>query len=214
MLTKEQAIDALRRTLPAGFVVLEDHTIEKDYGWVIFSQTKKYIETNDLMYMAFGSGGTLVERNTGRLIDFVSAYSTEVNLQIYEAGYLAYDDFDLVVTATSDSEEALRLLGALGIRYVKPEVEGGTTWRIPKPYSPKQLRERLRHLPCRFNLGSAYFKWEVLERMKASESLQFELVANAGFRNEISQGAATNGQPASRFARAAGRLNIAWCKSE
>jgi hypothetical protein len=185
MQTKKEAIDAVRRTLPSDFDVLEDHIIEREYGWVIFSQTKQYIETNDPMYMTVGSGGTLVEKNTGRLIEFGSAYSTEINLQIYEAGYLAHDDFDLVVIATEDSEEALHLLGELGITYVKPEVEGGTTWRIAKPYSAQQLRERLRHLPCRFNLGSVYFKWEVLERMKASGSLQFELVANEGFRNEI-----------------------------
>ena len=185
MQTKKQAIDAVRRTLPTDFDVLEDRIIEKEYGWVLFSQTKRHIETNDPTFMALGSGGILVEKNTGRLIEFGSAYPTEINLQIYEAGYLAHDDFDLVVIATSDSEEALQLLGGLGITYVKPEVEGGTTWRIPKSYSAQQLRERLRHIPCRFNLGSVYFKWEALERMKASDSLQFELVANAGFHNEI-----------------------------
>ena len=185
MKTKKQAIDAVRRALPADCEVLEDLIIEKEYGWVIFSQTKRYIETNDPTYMAVGSGGILVEKSTDRLIEFGSAYPTEVNLQIYEAGYLAHEDFDLVVIATSDPEEALQLLVGLGITYIKPEVEGGTTWRIPKFYSAQQLRDRLRHLPCRFNLGSVYFKWATLERMKASDSLQFELVANEGFRNEI-----------------------------
>jgi hypothetical protein len=185
MQTKEQAIVAVRRTLPTDVDVLEDNIIEKEYGWVIFSQTKRYIETGDPTFMAVGSGGVLVEKHTGRLIEFGSAYPTEINLQIYEAGYLAYDDFDLVVTATSDSEEAVRLLCGLGITYVKPEIEGDTTWRIPKTFSVQQLRARLRHLPCRFNLGSAYFKWEALERMQASHSLQFELVPNEGLRNEI-----------------------------
>jgi hypothetical protein len=52
-------------------------------------------------------------------------------------------------------------------------------------YSAQQLRERLRHLPCRFNLGSLHFQWEALERMKGSASLQYDLVENTGFRNEI-----------------------------
>ena len=185
MLTKEQAIVAVRRTLPKDFDVLEDDIIEKEYGWVIFSQPKKYIRTEDPLEMAFGSGGILVEKNTGRLVEFGSAYSTEVNLQIYEAGYLAYDDFDLIVVAVSDTEEALCVLDELGITYVKAEVEEGTTWRIPRSYTTKQLRDRLRHLPCRFNLGSVYFNWETLERMKASSTLQFELVANTGLRNKI-----------------------------
>ena len=185
MLTKEQAIAAVRRTLPDDFDILEDDIIDKEYGWLIFSQPKKYIETEDLLEMAFGSGGILVERNTGRLVEFGSTYSTEINLQIYETGYLAYDDFDLIVVAVSDAEEALCLLDELGITYVKTEVEEGATWRIPKPYTAQQLRNRLHHLPCRFNLGSVYFNWETLERMKASSTLQFELVANTGFRNDI-----------------------------
>ena len=185
MQTKEQAIDAVRRTLPTDFDVLEDNIVEKEYGWLIFSQTKRYIETGDPTFVAVGSGGVLVEKHTGRLIEFGSAYPTEINLQIYEAGYLACDDFDLVVIATSDSEEAVRLLYGLVFTYVKPEVDGETTWRRPKTFSVQQLRARLRPLPCRLNLGSAYFKGEELERMKTSDSLQFELVPNEGLRNEI-----------------------------
>jgi hypothetical protein len=184
MLTKNDAIAAVRKTLPTNFDVLEECVIEKDYGWVIFSQTKRYIETKNPALRTIGLGGILVEKNTGRLIKFGSAYSTETNLKIYEAGYFAHDDYDLVVTATSTPEEAVRLLDELRIAYVKPEIEGGTVWRTPKPYSTQQLRERLYHLPCRFNLGSLYFSWQALECMKASASLQFELVANTGFRNE------------------------------
>jgi hypothetical protein len=185
MLTRNDAIDAVRKTLPIDFVVLEEHIIEREYGWVIFSQTKRYVETKDPTYMAIGSGGTLVEKNTGRLIQFGTAHSTEINLKIYEAGYFAYDAFDLVVNAISNLEEAIGFLGELRITYVKPEVESGTTWRIPKEYSAQQLRDRVRNLPCRFNLGSLYFEWQVIERMKSSASLKFELKENRGFRNEI-----------------------------
>jgi hypothetical protein len=184
VLTKDQAIDAVRKTLPSDFSVIEENTVEKEYGWVIFSQTKRYIETNDCSFMAIGLGGILVEKDTGRLIQFGSAYSLEHNLEIYEAGYLAYDNFDLIVTAVLDREEVLKLLGKLGITYVKPEVSFGTTWTIPKTYSHRQLLGRLGHLPCRFNLGQVYFKFKELESMRASTSLQFELVENTGFCNE------------------------------
>ncbi len=185
MLTKSDAIAAVRKTLPPNFDVCEEPVIEREYGWVIFSQTKRYIETNDPRSMALGSGGTLVEKNTGRLIQFGSAYSIEKNLKIYEARYLAHDDFDLVVTAIKNAGEAVRLLGGLHITYIKPEIRNETTWRIAKAYSAKQLRERLNQLPCRFNLGSLYFRWDTLERMKNSSSLLFKLTANTGFRNEI-----------------------------
>ena len=117
--------------------------------------------------------------------------STASAVAASEAGTIAiasvkpYDDFDLVVRAIFDPNEAVGLLSQLHITYVKPEIQSGTTWRIPKRYSAQQLRERLRHLPCRFNLGSLYFEWQVLERMKGSASLQYDLVENTGFRNEI-----------------------------
>jgi len=177
MLTKNDAIDAVRKTLPIDFVVLEEHVIEREYGWVIFSQA--------IARDVFGSGGTLVEKKTGRLIHFGSAYPTEINLEIYEAGYFAYDAFDFVVTAISNLEKAIAFLGDLRISYVTPEVESGTTWRIPKEYSAQQLRDQVRNLPCRFYVGSLYFKWQVIERMKSSASFKFELKENRGFRNEI-----------------------------
>lgn len=182
--TKEGAVEAVRKTLPPDFDVLEDHTIEKEYGWVVFSQTKECIATGDFRHMEVGSGGVLVEKRTGRLIEFGSAYSTENNLQIYEAGYLAHDNFDMLVTAVSDLREAEDLLYRLSILYVRPEFDSETTWRIPKEYKVKEIRARLQQLPCRFNIGSLYFKWQHIERMKASRILRFELLPNEGLRNE------------------------------
>ena len=185
MLTRAQAIESVRATLSANFDVLEDRVLEKDYGWVIFTQTKQYIATGDPKSMAVGSGGTLVEKDTGKHIQFGSAYSTETNLQIYEAGYLEHDDFDLIVSEVSDLPATLQLLEGLRITYIRPEVEAGTTWRVPKQYSREQLRQRLSKVPCRFNLGGLYFKWKVLNKMNESRCMRFELVGNTGFRNEI-----------------------------
>ena len=185
MLTRAQAIDSVRAKFSADFDVLEDRVIEKEYGWVIFSQTKQYISTGDPTLMAVGSGGILVEKQTGKHIHLGSAYSTEVNLQIYEAGYLDHDDFDLIVYGISDMSKTLDLLNRLRITYVKPEVEAGATWRVPKQYSVDQLRQRVLRLPCRFNLGAVYFRWDVLNKMKAANCMKYELVGSGGFRNEI-----------------------------
>ena len=185
MLTKNQAIQAVRKTLPTDFDVLEKEVIEKEYGWAIFSQSKRYIETKDPFEMCFGSGGTLVEKSTGRLIEFGSAFALETNLKIYELGYVDHPDVDLAINAISNPKKTVDLLDRLEITYVKPEVEGGTTWRIPIRYSVGQLRERIRHLPCRFHLGSLYYRWEVLEEMKSSACVQFELTPNEGFRDEV-----------------------------
>jgi len=185
MLTKQDAFKIVKEKLDADYDILEESTIEKDYGWIVFFQTKAYIRSRKFEDMAIGPGGILVEKQSGRTIEFGSAYSTETSLKIYEAGYLDCDDFDLVITEIANLEETLDFLSSLSIVYIKPEVESGITWRIPKSFTRAQLREKLATLPCRVNLGSLYFQWETLERMKTASSLRYELVANNGFRNEI-----------------------------
>jgi hypothetical protein len=60
MLTKEEArslVVALLggpQTYPDGeqleLVVLDEHTIEKDWGWVFFYSSKRYYETREIRY--------------------------------------------------------------------------------------------------------------------------------------------------------------------
>ena len=184
MLTKAEALELLLREIPADCDVMEEATIERPYGWLFFIQGKRFIETRDPRDRLAGSGGILVESDGGRCVELGSRYSTRINLKIYEAGYLDHDDFDLIIRAISNLDEAMELLRDLRIRFVTPEVAYGVTWRIPKQYSASQLHQRLLKLPCRFNLGSLYFRYEVLELMKNSACLKFELVPNTGFRNE------------------------------
>ncbi len=52
MISKEEAIkkveDLLAERIPEqNPVILDEHTIEKEFGWVFFYQSKQYIETND-----------------------------------------------------------------------------------------------------------------------------------------------------------------------
>jgi hypothetical protein len=184
-LTKAEALELVRRKIPSDCDVMDDRTIERHYGWLFFYQTKRFIETLDWRDGLIGSGGILVENHGGRCVEFGSGRSAELNLKIYEAGYLDHDDFDIVISAISNLEEAIDLLLGLDIVFVKPEVAYGETWRISTRYSPTQLGERLSKLPCRFNLGRLYRLYRALELMKNSCCLKYELVPNAGFRNEI-----------------------------
>ena len=185
MLTQEQAIALVKDTLPSDQDIVQDATIERDYGWVIFFQTKRYIETKNIADALCGPRGVLVEKSTARLISFSSAFATETSLAVYEAGYLDHPDFDIVVKEVADIEAAATLLRLLNITYVKPEFAHGETWRIPTPYSIDRLLEMLRTLPCRFNLGSVYLKWKSLELVRQSRAIEFELTPNNRFRNEI-----------------------------
>jgi hypothetical protein len=67
-----------------------------------------------------GVGSILVEKEGGRCARFEGGSGTNFNLEVYEAGYLDHDDFDLVIIAISNLEEALELLRRLRIQFVNP----------------------------------------------------------------------------------------------
>ena len=185
MITKEQAIDSLRSTLNDDIDIILDNIIEKDYGWVLFCQSKKFIETGDDMYMTIGSGGTLVVKDGGKHIEFGSSYSLEENLDIYEKGYLKYENGDLVITTVNNLQKTIDLLLTLGIVYVVPEEAHGTEWRIPQQYEEGELKKKLAQTPVRFNVGNLYFKYHELEEFKLQNAFTYELVENDGFENSI-----------------------------
>ena len=185
MITKEQAIESLRSTLDDDMDIMFDNIIEKDYGWVIFCQSKKFIETGDDGYILIGSGGTLVEREGGKHIEFGSAYSLEENLEIYEKGYLKYENWDLVITKVNDIQKTIDLLLTFGLSYVVPEEEHGAVWRIPRQYEQAELKRKLMQTPVRFNVGNLYLKYPELEEFKLQNAFTYDLVENDGFENSI-----------------------------
>lgn len=64
---------------------LED-TIKKPYGNIYFFNSKKYILTGDINYALGGNGPFLVEKETGRVITFGTAYQDEYYIKSYENG--------------------------------------------------------------------------------------------------------------------------------
>ncbi|MEM7590495.1 MAG: YrhB domain-containing protein [Cyanobacteria bacterium P01_A01_bin.83] len=185
MLNKEQAIKIIARSLPENMDIIQDATIETDYGWVFFSQTKKYIESGDFRYKAIGSGGTLVEKYTGNMYKFGSGFSLKDNLKIYELGYFRYRNWDIVIDTVRDETKTIKLLSQLNLSYVVPELAYGEVWTIPKKYSKNQLQNKIEQLPARFNIGSIYFQWSIIESYKKQSAFTYKLLKNQGYVNTI-----------------------------
>ena len=185
MITKEQAVELVRSDLEEEMDIMLDSIIENDYGWLIFCQSKEYIETGNTEDMAVGSGGTLIEKKSGRKVQFGSAYSTEQNLEIYEKGYLKYENWDIVITKVNDLKRTIEYIDKLGISYVVPEEAHGEVWKIPKQYTYEQFESKLETLPVRFNLGSVYFQYQHLESFKKQKDFIYQLECNQGFKNCI-----------------------------
>lgn len=172
MITFDEAKDIAEKNIPSHHLIVE--TIEKPYGWYFFSQTKKFIKTEDFRDMDIGHGGFLVENKTGRIVEFGSAYSVEENFKIYEAG-LAYGRYDLTILKVFDLNLAVRLLKKLSMRFIKPKLENGVTWKIPHEYNEKDLKNILQNLPYTFKNQKFYFRYKEFEKMKNSHCIEYKL---------------------------------------
>lgn len=62
--------------------IIDDETLEKEWGWVFFYQSKKYMETGDLRDMLAGNAPYIVNKYTGEVVETGTAY--DINHYIHE----------------------------------------------------------------------------------------------------------------------------------
>ena len=72
MITKKKAIEIVEEYLEKEFprynlVLMMEHTVEFEYGWVFFYQTKEYVETKDYLQMLEGNAPIIINKNDGGL---------------------------------------------------------------------------------------------------------------------------------------------------
>ena len=65
-------------------VVMDDLTIEKEYGWVFFYNSRRYLETGDMNYALGGNAPIIVEKEDGSLYPTGTAEETEYYIKRYE----------------------------------------------------------------------------------------------------------------------------------
>jgi hypothetical protein len=94
MLTKEKARSLVvawlggPRTYPDGvpleFIVLDEHTIERQWGFIFFYSSKRYRDKHELRYMLFGNAPLLVDKRTGQVHPTGTAQPVEHYIAEYE----------------------------------------------------------------------------------------------------------------------------------
>jgi hypothetical protein len=154
--------------------LLESAMLEKPYGWYFYAQSKEYIETGDILKQMVGSGGFLVERESGRILNFSSADSVENWLKSYEKGF-KYEAYDLTVSRIYDLLQTVQILAKLGMQYVIPEWEDGVEWKISKFYTEKELRDTLSKLPYTFRNQSFRHRVKVFEELDVARCCEYLL---------------------------------------
>ena len=70
---------------PINCAVLENETIEKEWGWIFFYQSKAYLESGDFRDMLGGNAPIIVNRSTGILSETGTAFDIEHYIIEYES---------------------------------------------------------------------------------------------------------------------------------
>lgn len=66
-------------------VIIPEATLEREYGWVFFYDSRRHVETDDFRYALAGNGPVLVEKDDGSVHEFGTARPVEWFLEEYEA---------------------------------------------------------------------------------------------------------------------------------
>jgi hypothetical protein len=66
-------------------VILEEQTLEKDFYFVFFYESRRYLETGNLRDKIYGSTALIVEKDNGAFTELGAGRSVESQLQHFEA---------------------------------------------------------------------------------------------------------------------------------
>lgn len=65
-------------------VIIDSSTRTKPYGWIFFYNSKRYLETKDMMYALGGNGPIVFERDTGAIIPLATHNTADKLIRAYE----------------------------------------------------------------------------------------------------------------------------------
>lgn len=79
--------EAIARLKPADeeWVILEQCTMEKPWGWVFFYDSREYATTGDPMHQLIGNAPYIVNKETRELVVTGTAEEVEAYIAEYEA---------------------------------------------------------------------------------------------------------------------------------
>jgi hypothetical protein len=84
MLTYEEARGLAVKELDETVAILEEATIEKPYAWIFCYNSRKFLETGDIMEALGGNAPLFVSKTDGSIDRFRTGLSTEGMIEAYE----------------------------------------------------------------------------------------------------------------------------------
>lgn len=77
-------LDQWGRDVKGGLALLEEMTLDKPYGWVFFYNSRRYVETRNVMQSVAGNGPVVVLAATGEIVRLGSARRPEEEIALFE----------------------------------------------------------------------------------------------------------------------------------
>ncbi|BDS12729.1 hypothetical protein [Aureispira anguillae] len=156
--------------------------IEKETLWYI-PFIEKDIAKREPWVGAFQ--GYIIEKNSGEMFQPGSAYSLDEWIWGFELGF-RNNKIDFTISSIKDFTKTSRLITELGIQYVIPEYESGTTWMIPKHYTKEEITTRLKQLPCTFENQNLTIRLDIIKEILKSSALEFSIKnTTCSYKKEI-----------------------------
>ena len=78
-----QKMQELPSDFSLTYVLLDDETITKPFGWVFFYSSKEFLETRDYSYMLVVNAPIIIDKYSGELTETGTAYSIEYYIEKY-----------------------------------------------------------------------------------------------------------------------------------
>jgi hypothetical protein len=66
------------------FIIIDSWTVEKPYAWIFCYTSKLWYETRDDKYLIAGNAPIIVDKQTGKMTSFSTAYGIDSIIEMYE----------------------------------------------------------------------------------------------------------------------------------
>jgi len=77
-------VEGLERFSQCSLAIVDEETITKPYGWVYFYNSRRFLETRDILYGIAGNGPLIVLASTGEVVTLGTARDPEVEIAAFE----------------------------------------------------------------------------------------------------------------------------------
>ena len=84
-LRAQRHLDSIPMSPNDSIIILDDYTIEKDYGWIFSYNSRRYVEEGALSHALAGNGPIVVMRQDGAIHELSGALPLEQAIADFEA---------------------------------------------------------------------------------------------------------------------------------